>query len=80
MNKPLLWWYWTKFANYSAIKDLIKNNDLCNETPEIPYTFSMKKVEMAVSNIIHRKPVTNKDALSNHESLNFFEKIRLQLD
>jgi acetoacetyl-CoA synthetase len=49
------------------------------ETPEIPYTFSMKKVEMAVSNIIHRKPVTNRDALSNPESLNYFEKIRSQL-
>jgi acetoacetyl-CoA synthetase len=49
------------------------------ETPEIPYTFSMKKVEMAVFNIIHRKPVTNRDALSNPESLDYFEKIRSQL-
>ena len=45
------------------------------ETPNIPYTFSMKKVEVAVSNILHGKPVTNRDALSNPESLDYFEKI-----
>jgi acetoacetyl-CoA synthetase len=50
------------------------------ETPDIPYTFSMKKVEIAVSNIIHDKPVTNRDALSNPESLDFFEKIRSNLN
>ncbi len=49
---------------------------IIKETPDIPYTFSMKKVEMAVTNIIHGKPVTNRDALSNPESLDFYEKIR----
>ena len=49
------------------------------ETPDIPYTFSMKKVEIAVSNIIHGKPVTNREALSNPESLDYFEKIRSNL-
>ncbi len=49
------------------------------ETPDIPYTFSMKKVEIAVTNIIHGKPVTNRGALSNPESLDFFEKIRFDL-
>ncbi len=49
------------------------------ETPDIPYTFSMKKVEIAVSNIIHGRPVTNRDALINPESLDFFEKIRDRL-
>ena len=49
------------------------------ETPDIPYTFSMKKVEIAVSNIIHGKPVTNRDALSNPASLDYFEKIRSNL-
>ena len=49
------------------------------ETPDIPYTFSMKKVEIAVTNIIHGKPVTNRDALSNPESLDYFEKIRSDL-
>ena len=50
------------------------------ETPDIPYTFSMKKVEMAITNIIHGKPVTNRDALFNPEALNFFEKIRSNLN
>lgn len=45
------------------------------ETPDIPYTFSMKKVEIAVTNIIHGQPVLNKDALINPESLEYFEHI-----
>ncbi len=49
------------------------------ETPDIPYTFSMKKVESAVLNIIHGRPVTNRDALINPESLDFYEKILLEL-
>jgi acetoacetyl-CoA synthetase len=50
------------------------------ETPDIPYTFSMKKVEIAVTNIIHGKPVTNRDALTNPESLEFYEIIRHSLN
>ncbi len=49
------------------------------ETPDIPYTFSLKKVEMAVTNIIHGRPVTNREALSNPEALDFYEKIRSDL-
>ncbi|MFX1533124.1 MAG: acetoacetate--CoA ligase [Promethearchaeota archaeon] len=49
------------------------------ETPDIPYTFSMKKVEIAVANIIHGRAVTNRGALSNPESLDYFEKIRPEL-
>jgi len=45
------------------------------EVPDVPYTFNMKKVESAVSNIIHSRPVTNRDALVNPESLDFYEKI-----
>jgi len=45
------------------------------EAPDIPYTFNMKKVESAVSNIIHGRQVTNRDALVNPESLDFYEKI-----
>jgi len=45
------------------------------ETPDIPYTFNMKKVESAVYNIINGKPVTNRDALINPGSLDFYEKI-----
>jgi acetoacetyl-CoA synthetase len=47
--------------------------------PSIPYTFSMKKVESAVRNIIGGKPVTNRDALTNPESLQYFEKILSEL-
>lgn len=43
--------------------------------PDIPYTFSGKKVESAITNIINGKAVTNRDALSNPKSLDFYEKI-----
>ena len=49
------------------------------EAPDIPYTFNMKKVESSVSNIIHGRPVTNRDALVNPESLDFYEKILPEL-
>ncbi|MDH5447705.1 MAG: acetoacetate--CoA ligase [Candidatus Bathyarchaeota archaeon] len=49
------------------------------ETPDIPYTFSMKKVESAVSNIVNGRPVTNRDALVNPESLDFYERILSEL-
>ena len=42
---------------------------------DIPYTTNMKKVESAVTNIIHGRPVTNKGALSNPESLDYYEKL-----
>ncbi|MCS7122035.1 MAG: acetoacetate--CoA ligase [Archaeoglobaceae archaeon] len=49
------------------------------EVPDIPYTINMKKVEIAVRNIIHGKPVTNRGALLNPESLDYFEKIAGEL-
>ncbi|MBN1856282.1 MAG: acetoacetate--CoA ligase [Dehalococcoidia bacterium] len=42
---------------------------------DIPYTLNMKKVESAVTNIIHGKPVLNRDALSNPESLEHYRDI-----
>jgi len=45
------------------------------EVPEIPYTISGKKVEMAVKNIINGIKVKNKDALANPESLEHFKGI-----
>jgi acetoacetyl-CoA synthetase len=45
------------------------------EVPDIPYTYNMKKVESAVYNIINGKPVTNRDALINPESLDYFENL-----
>jgi acetoacetyl-CoA synthetase len=46
------------------------------EVPDIPYTFSSKKVESAVTNIMNGRPVTNRDALVNPDSLDHFEKIK----
>lgn len=46
---------------------------------DIPYTFSGKKVESAVTNIIHGRAVTNRGALRNPESLDYFENIKSQL-
>jgi acetoacetyl-CoA synthetase len=45
------------------------------EMPDAPYTMNMKKVESAVTNIIHGRPVLNRDALSNPQVLDYFEKI-----
>ena len=45
------------------------------ETPDIPYTLNMKKVELAVKKMIEGKEVKNKDALKNPEALDFFGNI-----
>ncbi|MHA2185229.1 MAG: acetoacetate--CoA ligase [Promethearchaeota archaeon] len=45
----------------------------------IPYTFSNKKVEIAVTKIIHGMEVANRGALRNPESLDFYETIRSKL-
>ncbi len=50
------------------------------ETPDIPYTFSMKKVESSVTNILNGRPVANQDALINPGSLEYYEKILPQLN
>ncbi len=42
------------------------------ETPDIPYTLNMKKVELAVKKMIHGREVKNRDALKNPEALDFF--------
>jgi len=49
------------------------------EVPDIPYTLNMKKVESAVTNIIQGKPVLNRDALINPESLDYYESLRKEL-
>jgi len=43
---------------------------------DIPYTINMKKVEIAVRNIVHNKPVLNVDALANPESLEYYKNIK----
>jgi len=49
------------------------------EMPDAPYTMNMKKVESAVTNIIHGRPVLNRDALMNPQVLDYFEKILPEL-
>lgn len=49
------------------------------EVLDIPYTFSGKKVESAITNMIAGKLITNKGALNNPESLDHFEKLLPEL-
>jgi acetoacetyl-CoA synthetase len=49
------------------------------DTPDIPYTLNMKKVESAVTNILNGRAVTNRDALINPSALDYYEKILPQL-
>jgi acetoacetyl-CoA synthetase len=42
---------------------------------DIPYTINMKKVELAVRNIIEGKPVLNRDALANPEALELYKDL-----
>ena len=45
------------------------------EVPDIPYTLNMKKVETVVANIVNNRPMTNRDALANPESLHFYAEL-----
>ncbi len=45
------------------------------QVPDIPYTLNMKKVESAVTNIIHGRAATNVETLANPESLKFYEDL-----
>jgi acetoacetyl-CoA synthetase len=42
---------------------------------DIPYTINMKKVELAVRNVIHGEPVTNRDALANPQALELYRDL-----
>ena len=64
------------------IKNAIRANTTLRHVPakiipvdEIPYTINMKKVELAVRNVIHGKLVLNRDALANPEVLDLYEDI-----
>ena len=66
------------------IKKLIRINCSPRHVPykifkidDIPYTINGKKVELAVKNTLEGRNVTNLDALSNPESLNFYKKINI---
>jgi acetoacetyl-CoA synthetase len=45
------------------------------QVADIPYTINMKKVELAVRNVIHGRPVQNRDALANPESLELYRDL-----
>ncbi|MEG1923510.1 MAG: acetoacetate--CoA ligase [Clostridia bacterium] len=49
------------------------------QVPDIPKTLNGKKVESAVTNIVNGRAVTNRDALSNPQSLDYFDSILLEL-
>jgi len=64
------------------IKKTIRENATPRHVPakiiavnDIPYTISMKKVELAVRQIIHGEPVLNTEALTNPESLELFRDL-----
>lgn len=44
-----------------------------HDVPDLPRTISGKVVELAVKNIIHNRPVQNRSALANPESLEYFK-------
>jgi acetoacetyl-CoA synthetase len=69
-------------ALFKKIKTTIRQNTTPRHVPakiiavkDIPYTISMKKVELAVRNVIHGRPVLNRDALANPESLDQFKDL-----
>ncbi len=64
------------------IKTTIRQNASVRHVPakiiavaDIPYTISMKKVEIAVRKIIQGEPVFNQDALKNPEALALYKNI-----
>lgn len=64
------------------IKKVIRENATPRHVPakiisirDIPMTINGKKVELAVRNIIHNRPVLNKDALANPEALDDYQDI-----
>lgn len=68
------------------IKKILRKNASPRHVPaiilpvsDIPRTLNNKKVESAVSNIINGRKVTNRDALANPQSLDYFEEILPQL-
>ena len=65
------------------IKAMIRQNASPRHVPakiisvaDIPYTINMKKVELAVWNVIHNQPVLNIDALSNPQSLELYKNLK----
>ncbi len=69
-------------ALVQRIKAVIRNNASPRHVPakiiavrDIPYTVNGKKVELAVRNVIHGKPVLNREALANPEALELYSNL-----
>ena len=65
------------------VKDTIRKNTTPRHVParviavaDVPYTLNGKKVELAVRDVIHGKPVLNKDALLNPQALNLYADLK----
>ena len=73
LNFQLLHYSYSQISinNYLFTKNLIIFS-YYNLLDNIPYTFSNKKVEIAVTKIIHGMPVANRGALRNLTSLDFY--------
>jgi acetoacetyl-CoA synthetase len=61
------------------IKDVIRTNTTTRHVPakilavpDVPRTKSGKIVELAVRNVVHGRPVKNREALANPDALRFF--------
>jgi acetoacetyl-CoA synthetase len=70
-------------ALIQKLRNVIRNNASPRHVPakiipvaDIPYTINGKKVELAVRNIIHGRPVHNMNALANPEALELYENLR----
>ncbi len=70
----------------TKIKEALRKNAsprhvpaLIIEAPDVPYTYNMKKVESAVTNIVNGRPVLNRDALINPQSLDYYARILPEL-
>ncbi|RJX35880.1 MAG: acetoacetate--CoA ligase [Desulfarculus sp.] len=70
-------------ALVKKIKTTIRTNCTPRHVPakviaiaDIPYTISGKKVELAVRNVIHGRPVLNKDALGNPQALDLYADLK----
>lgn len=64
------------------IRKTIRDNTTPRHVPakiiaiqDIPYTISGKKVELAVSHIVHNEPVLNRDALANPDALELYKNL-----
>jgi len=70
-------------ALIQKLRNVIRNNASPRHIPakiipvaDIPYTVNGKKVELAVKNIIHGKPVQNIDALANPDALELYKNLK----